>query len=120
MTGTDSVAMLDQLGALIDHGLIVPVESSDDHRRFRSLDTIREYAIEQLAISGEEANARDAHARYYADLAQTGGNELTGPHQAFWLNRLDAELHNLRSAFEWLMVPARSSAARERRSRVCA
>ena len=112
VTGNDSVAMLDQLGVLIDHGLIVPGESGDTHRRFRSLETIREYAIEQLAISGEEANARDTHAHFYADLAQRGGNELTGPHQAFWLNRLDAELHNLRSAFEWLMVPARSSSAR--------
>lgn len=112
VTGHDSIAMLDQLGVLIDHGLIVPVENGDNHRRFRSLETIREFAIEQLAISGEEANARDAHALYYAELARTGGNELTGPHQAFWLNRLDAELHNLRSAFEWLMIPARSSSDR--------
>lgn len=112
VTENNPVVMLDQLGVLIDHGLIVPVESGDNHRRFRSLETIREYAIEQLAISGEESNARDAHARYYAGLAQTGGNELTGPNQAFWLNRLDAELHNLRSAFEWLMIPARSSALR--------
>ena len=55
ISGGDSFAMLGQVGALVDHGLIVPIDASDDHRRFRSLETIREYAIEQLAISGEES-----------------------------------------------------------------
>ncbi len=112
ISGGDSFAMLGQVGALVDHGLIVPIDASDDHRRFRSLETIREYAIEQLAISGEEVAARDAHADYYVRLARSGAGELTGPNQAIWLDRLDAEIHNFRTAFEWLMGAPRTSTSR--------
>jgi predicted ATPase/DNA-binding CsgD family transcriptional regulator len=112
ISGGDSFAMLGQVGALVDHGLIVPIDTSDDHRRFRSLETIREYAIEQLAISGEEIAARDAHAAYYVQFAHNGAAELIGPNQAAWLDRLDAEIHNFRTAFEWLMGPSRTSTTR--------
>jgi non-specific serine/threonine protein kinase len=65
------------------------------------LETVREFARELLAASGElEATAR-AHAERYAGLAAAGEPHLEGPERHLWLNRLEVELPNLRAALAW-------------------
>ncbi|HMA38288.1 MAG TPA: adenylate/guanylate cyclase domain-containing protein [Chloroflexia bacterium] len=92
-----------RLEGLADQSLVRLQDGADGAPRFTLLATIREYALEQLAASGEEAAARAAHARYYAALAATAAPHLAGsPQQAAWLARLDVDHDNLRAALDWL------------------
>jgi predicted ATPase/DNA-binding CsgD family transcriptional regulator/Tfp pilus assembly protein PilF len=92
--------------ALVDASLLqrVAVEptGSGTGTRFAMLETIAEYAGEQLAASGEEAAVRDAHAAYFLALAERAEPELLGVDPERWLSILHAELPNLRAAMEWL------------------
>ncbi|HWF25694.1 MAG TPA: tetratricopeptide repeat protein, partial [Solirubrobacteraceae bacterium] len=62
---------------------------------------IRAYAARRLEESGEADAVREAHARFYLDLAEAAEAEITGPSQVRWLGRLDAEGANLRCALQW-------------------
>lgn len=74
---------------------------TDDVPRYRMLETIREFGLEQLIVAGEADGARRGHARYFLELAQDAEPELTGPRQGEWLDRLEAEYDNLREALSW-------------------
>ena len=60
------------------------------------LETVREFALEQLVASGEEAVVQDAHAAYFLALAERAAPQLHTEHQQAWLERLQAEHANLR------------------------
>jgi non-specific serine/threonine protein kinase len=93
--------VLDGVSSLVDKGLLHLADHPDQEPRFAMLETIRAYALEQLADSGEEEHARDAHLDYFLVLAELAEPELTGPNQVAWLDRLEAEHHNLRAALAW-------------------
>lgn len=63
--------------------------------------TIREYAADTLARSGRREDVRRRHAEYYADFARRASEQLRGSHQLTWLDRLEIEHDNLRSALAW-------------------
>ncbi len=94
--------VLDNLAALIDHSLVHQDRAAGGASRFRMLSTIREYASERLEAGGEAEVIRERHARYFLALAEEARVGLTGPEQATWLDRLEADQANLRSALEWL------------------
>jgi predicted ATPase/class 3 adenylate cyclase len=96
-----SDAVLNGLASLIDKSLIKQVESIGDETRFVMLETIQEYALERLEMSGEAEVLRDRHLAYELALAEAADPELPGPKQMTWLNRLEAELDNLRAALQW-------------------
>ena len=69
--------------------------------RYWMLETIREYAAERLHNECEDSEILERHARWYLRLAKSAHGELRGPSQADWLERLHAELENLRGAIRW-------------------
>jgi tetratricopeptide (TPR) repeat protein len=94
------VDVLDGLAALVDHSLVRSEEFGGEPR-FAMLEPIREFALERLAASGEEAQARDRHALAYRDLAERLVPELASDRQRGVLDRLELEHANLRSAIDW-------------------
>src|SRR6266536_566593 len=61
-------AVLDVLGRLVDKSL-VQVDRRDGRSRYRLLDTVRQLAAERLARAGETGTLRDAHSRFFRELA---------------------------------------------------
>jgi predicted ATPase len=99
--GEPALPALEGVAALVDKSLLRQEPGEDDEPRFLMLDTVREFAVEQLATSGEEARTRTAHADVLIALAEAAAPELTGPRQALWVPRLVREHDDLRAAFDW-------------------
>jgi predicted ATPase len=100
---------LEALDTLVQQSLVRRAEDATG-RRFRMLQPIREFALERLAESGEEPDVRDRHLRYFLALAQEMAGELTGPGQAYALDRLSADHDNLRAALRWCVDADRAEA----------
>ena len=86
--------VLDGLASLVDKSLLRQEEGTDGEPRFRMLETIREYALERLAESGETEVTTRRHAEFFCALAEEAEPELRSPRQTSWLARLDAENDN--------------------------
>ncbi|MFN8594291.1 MAG: tetratricopeptide repeat protein [Thermomicrobiales bacterium] len=99
-----AAAALDLLAALIDQSVVRAVPATAGETRFTMLETVREYAAKRLATSGEEAEVRRAHATFFVDLAERARPELRGPDQEQWLERLEADHDNLRTALNWTLA----------------
>ena len=95
------VKVLESLATLVDHSLLLQHETSTGEPRLSMLETIREYALERLAESGERDATERAHAHYYLTLALTGELALRGPEQVQWMEWLELEVNNLRAALRW-------------------
>jgi predicted ATPase len=93
--------VLDGVAALVDQSLLQQEEQADGEPRFRMLETLREYGLECLAASGEEQQIRERHAQSFLALAETAERELARADQRLWLDRLDGEHDNLRTALTW-------------------
>ncbi len=85
--------VIDAVAVLIDHGLVQRPAETGPASRPRLLETIREFALEELAASGEQDDVRAAHAAFYTALARSGDSERLEPEQA-----------NLRAAMRWYLV----------------
>jgi predicted ATPase/class 3 adenylate cyclase len=94
---------LEALTSLVDQSLVrradpAPAEGSP---RFSMLETIREFAQEQLAAGGDLDQVRRRHAGHFLDLAEEAEPHLTGDDQGEWLDRCDLEHANIRAALRW-------------------
>jgi predicted ATPase/class 3 adenylate cyclase len=99
--GHDQFFILDGLASLVDKSLLRQEEGVGDETRFVMLETIREYALEQLQAGAEAEALRQRHASYFLLLAEQAELELTGSLQAISLDRLEGEHDNLRTALQW-------------------
>ena len=93
-----AASALEILANLVEKSLVA-VDSLGE--RYHLLETVREYALEQLRESGEEKAVRDRHLAFFMEFASKARPELVGPDQAKWLSRLDDERENLLSAHAW-------------------
>jgi len=89
--------VLDGLMRLVEKSLVMV----DGNGRYRQLETVREYAKEKLAQSGEQAAISTRHLAYFVALAQSGAARSRGPEQGEWIAQLDAERENLLAAHAW-------------------
>jgi predicted ATPase len=96
----DPVDVLDLLGRLVDKSLLL-AEDTDGETRYRLLETIRQYAQEQLEASGDAEVFRRRHAFYFGALAEELGRGMRGRDEAIWTAGGERELDNLRGALTW-------------------
>jgi predicted ATPase/class 3 adenylate cyclase len=87
--------VLDGLMALADQSL-VRAEEIDGETRFRMLDTIREFAAEQLLALGERTEIERRHTATFVTLGETLTPRLSGDEQRRWLGRLERDHDNIR------------------------
>jgi predicted ATPase len=100
------LSSLDLLASLADKSLLRYEEGAGGEPRFGMLETIREYALEQLEASGEAEAIRRRHAVFLVAVAEAADRRLQGPEQVGALDELETEHDNLRAALEWSGSPA--------------
>src|SRR5262249_17065919 len=93
--------ILEEVALLLDQNLLWHVEGGESEPRLMMLETIRQYALDCLAASGEAQALQHRHAEYYLALAETADAMLRGPEQELWLAQVEAEHDNLRAALAW-------------------
>ncbi len=98
------------LARLRAHSLVGSVADAAE-MRFSLLESLRVFAAAQLAAD-EEAPARRRHLEWFASLAELADQGLSGPEQAMWLDRLEADQDNLRAALEAALASSPQTAGR--------
>ncbi|HET9416305.1 MAG TPA: adenylate/guanylate cyclase domain-containing protein, partial [Candidatus Limnocylindria bacterium] len=93
--------VLDALGSLVEQSLVRQSEAVDGEPRFRMLETIREFAMEQATETGRREVLRQRHAELFRQLADESAGQVMGSNKRIWLDRLEEEHDNLRAAFAW-------------------
>ena len=96
----DEFATLDLLDALVRKSLLI-ADRSSGRTRFSMLETIRQFAEEQLVASGTADETRTAHARYFAGREADVLALWDSPRQREAYTWFTLELPNLRAAFRW-------------------
>jgi predicted ATPase/class 3 adenylate cyclase len=102
-SGLDPLDVVDVLGHLVDKSLVI-AESHGAHTRYRPFETIRDYAWERLAETGDADSASRLHAEHFVTFAADAGAGLRGRDEVAWTERVDEELDNLQAALRWALA----------------
>ena len=92
--------IVDGVMGLLDQSLVKRDETAEGDSRFRLLDTIREYAAEQLEARGETRLIEARHRDWYVALSAQAAGELSGADQRRWLDRLELEHDDIRAVLD--------------------
>ena len=92
--------ILDLLEGLVNKSLI-QVGEEGSQARYRLLETIRQYALDQLLLSEEAPQLRDRHLEYFSHLVEQAEPHLQAAEMLEWMDRLERDADNLRAALEW-------------------
>ena len=97
--GIEAWEVFDLLTGLVDKSLV----NADTHiaTRYRLLETVRHYAAEKLDANSETDEVKNRFVAYFLGFAGQAANHLEGPEQTTWLNALEIEYDNLRTALAW-------------------
>lgn len=98
-----SIDILYLLGQLVDKSVILSEPTQTKEKRFRMLETVRQYAHDRLVEAGETEEVRGRHLDYYLRLAERLEPSLRSREQIATLDFLGGELDNLRLALEWAL-----------------
>jgi predicted ATPase/class 3 adenylate cyclase len=101
--GAPVLSVPDRLQGLADQSL-VSTRAHETGTRYALLEPVRAYAAVRLRERGDELTARDAHAAWFATLAERADAGIRGPQDREWISRLDLELANLRVAHGHLLA----------------
>jgi predicted ATPase/DNA-binding CsgD family transcriptional regulator len=105
------LVVVDGLAALVAKSLLRREAGPDGEPRFTMLGTIREYAQERLAASGEAELLRQRHAAYFLAIAEAAAPMPWSDVPRRWLDSLEAEHDNLRAALAWAMTEQKDAAS---------
>jgi predicted ATPase/class 3 adenylate cyclase len=94
---------LDGVTSLVEKSLLRQGENAGAEPTVSMLETVREYAREQLEQSGEADRIARRHVEFYLHLAEEALPHLVGPDQRRWLAHLEGEHDNLRAALRWAL-----------------
>lgn len=97
------IDVLDGLASLIDKNLLVQGEDSLGDPRFWMLETIQEFALECLVKQGDSDVIQELHAIYFMQLAERAAPELLKAQQVRWIEQIEIEHNNIRSALRWAL-----------------
>ena len=97
--------VLEVLSSLIDKSLVL-MEQRSAEARYRLLETMRQYGQEKLLQAGEVAAMRRRHGDWYVRFAERAGPETGGLQQIEWLQRVESEHDNIRTALAWSLEQA--------------
>ncbi len=104
--GAESVAgeteAMDGLSGLVNKSL-VNVDEKDGESRYGFLETVRQYAMERLLESGDVTKVRDRHRVYFLGYARRAQEYFDTSERLLWINRLEAEHDNIRTAIGWAL-----------------
>jgi tetratricopeptide (TPR) repeat protein len=87
--------------SLVEKSLLQTAKSTSTTPRYRMLETIREFGMEQMAASGEVADVRLAHATYFKNLVDEADRYVRTAEQLPWLRLLEAERDNVLAALKY-------------------
>lgn len=105
----------DQVAELADAALLRVADGPDGEPRARMLQTVQAFARAALHEAGEWEEIRNAHASFYADLAEELSSRLEGPNALASRDHIEAELDNIRVALGWCLdQPANGTPPPER------
>jgi len=110
----DEADVLNRLASLADKSLLRAWPghgSPTDEPRFGMFETLREFALAKLRGHDEEASGTERQLQYYLELAQRAESEIPGPQEVAWLDRLELEHANLRSAVHAALASGRATQA---------
>lgn len=102
MSPDPAPVVMDAIGSLVDKSLLRAETGSGGQSRFMMLETVREFAREQLAASGEDVPLSAAHAIYYLEFTSQFRHVLFDTEGPRLLARLNEERANLRAVVLWL------------------
>jgi predicted ATPase/class 3 adenylate cyclase len=108
----EAYEVLDLLSRLVDKSLVV-YEERHGEGRYRLLETVRQYSRDRLLEAGEAARVRGCHLRFFVQFAEEAEQRLEGAELKEWLDRLEAEHDNFRTALEWAAELGASPEGRE-------
>jgi predicted ATPase/class 3 adenylate cyclase len=104
--------IVDAIAHLVSKSLVVVDQSQESETRYRLLETIRQYAAEKLAESGQADAVRQRHLVHFVDFAERAADGLGGPLALEWLDRLECDHDNLRAALDWSAESAPATQAK--------
>jgi predicted ATPase/DNA-binding SARP family transcriptional activator len=99
--GHDNPVDVTRLLYLVDRSLVT-VEPGGGTTRYRLLETLRSYGLEQLTERGQLGAARQRHARWAADLVARAERGLRGADEASWATTVERHFSDLRAVHSWL------------------
>ncbi len=92
--------VLEYLGQLVNKSLVM-TDERNTRIRYQFLETIRQYAHEELLKSGEAGKVEERYLDFFVKFSEEVEPKLMGKDQPVWLDRLEDEMDNLRAALEW-------------------
>jgi tetratricopeptide (TPR) repeat protein len=103
----------DLITSLLDKSLLQRTLDREAHGGplFNMLVTIQQFARDRLRDMGEETEVCKWHLTYFLSLAEKGDQEIRGPNQIEWLQRLGMMRDNFRAALQWAIETEQVEAA---------
>jgi DNA-binding CsgD family transcriptional regulator/Tfp pilus assembly protein PilF len=101
---SDISSVVDALSVLVTSSLVQRIDQPDGASRFSMLETVREFALEQLRLAGEQDAVSAAHAAFYLDFITRAQPALWAASSKELLDGIETEHDNLRAALTWSLA----------------